>query len=45
MMHASLDVPDGYRPLTVTAIGALASADLLPPALSRPSAPTPQEHI
>ncbi|MFC9131532.1 nitroreductase family protein [Streptomyces sp. NPDC057099] len=29
-LRVSLDVPDGYRPLTVTALGALAAADLLP---------------
>ncbi|QFR02084.1 oxidoreductase [Streptomyces phaeolivaceus] len=32
-LRVSLGVPDGYRPLSVTAIGALASADLLPPEL------------
>ncbi|MBZ3901168.1 MULTISPECIES: nitroreductase family protein [Streptomyces] len=29
-VRASLGVPDGFRPLSVTAIGALAAADLLP---------------
>ncbi|MET8468803.1 nitroreductase family protein [Streptomyces sp. NPDC006422] len=29
-LRASLGVPDGYRPLSVTAIGALAAPDLLP---------------
>ncbi|WP_200308486.1 nitroreductase family protein [Streptomyces adelaidensis] len=29
-LRTSLEVPDGYRPLSVTAIGALAPADLLP---------------
>ncbi|MCL8011592.1 nitroreductase family protein [Streptomyces sp. AS02] len=32
-LRASLGVPDGYRPLSITAIGALAAADLLPPEL------------
>ncbi|AZQ39525.1 oxidoreductase [Streptomyces cyaneochromogenes] len=29
-LRVSLGVPDGYRPLSITAIGALAAADLLP---------------
>lgn len=33
LLRTSLGVPDGYRPLSVTAIGALAPADLLPPDL------------
>lgn len=32
-LRTALGVPDGYRPLSVTAIGALAAADLLPPDL------------
>lgn len=32
-LRTSLGVPDGYRPMSVTAIGSLAAADLLPPDL------------
>ncbi|UIX29461.1 nitroreductase family protein [Streptomyces sp. GQFP] len=32
-LRTSLGVPDGYQPQSVTAIGALAAADLLPPDL------------
>ncbi|MEZ7156821.1 nitroreductase family protein [Streptomyces sp. MAD19A] len=32
-LHASLGVPEGFRPLSVVAVGALAPADLLPPTL------------
>ncbi|MER5182390.1 nitroreductase family protein [Streptomyces sp. NPDC002896] len=32
-LRTALDIPDGYRPLSVTAVGALALADLLPPEL------------
>ncbi|WP_055587788.1 nitroreductase family protein [Peterkaempfera griseoplana] len=32
-LRTALSVPDGYRPLSVTAIGVAAAADLLPPEL------------
>lgn len=39
-MRTALGIPDGYRPISVTAIGALAAADLLPDDLrTRETAP------